>query len=104
MPKLTTARTASPATIATALCRSWLGQSGIESAQQEMRREQAEAGHRQQPRFLEQGGMQAVIEMAEEAEQAGDADRDQDAVAGAEAEQQDQHRGAEARRAEREQA
>ena len=59
-----------------------------DAPQREPRDEQSEAGDRQQARLFEQGGVQAVIEMGDEAEQAQDPQRGQDPVADGKAQQQ----------------
>src|SRR5687767_8387863 len=78
-----------------ALRMAGLGRGGA-ADEGEMGRQQANAGDRQYRRFHEQAGVQAVIEMGDEAEQAQDAERGEDPVAGGEAEQKDQGRRGEA--------
>src|SRR5215213_9440076 len=105
MPKLTNARMAAPAARAMALRMARLHRARLGKAvpQQEMRRDQAEAGERHDPGLLEQAGVQAVVEMGDETEQAEDSERDEDPVPRGKAEQQDQRRRSQAGRLQGEQ-
>src|SRR5687767_11955868 len=72
IPKLTKASIASPARSAIALRIGLLLRCGCRrgAAEKEIGPEQQDSGQRQEPGFLEQGRVKAVVEMGDEAEQA----------------------------------